>query len=339
MLTTKEKSYLGKAFIAELLGSAALVGGCTAVIAKWSDTLGQLLASTVVCAAIVTSVIYVFGKYSGGHANPMVTLGFATAGRMKWSVALMYLIAQIIGAIIAVLVCAFFFGGLCNLEEFNTGSLFEKDNVKLVLLVALMTAIFVGSFLFITRNPFLASIGGLAIGIVFAITSFIGLEYSGQSLNPLYLLFSKGNSKAKVLIILGGIIGAVIAGFIYRLMDWCPNKRHARDCNGNKLYTKCCRPIIEVEHEVLNECGEKEGKCTTEKFCTYEVKPSKHDHHQRNFATSMLRKFETQTGMTAEQLSNTTYRAAMKGTYMANKASAMANKASAAASTMRTSGF
>src|ERR1700710_877165 len=43
---------------------------------------------------------YAFGPISGGHFNPAVTLGLAAAGRFAWRDVLMYIAAQLVGAII-----------------------------------------------------------------------------------------------------------------------------------------------------------------------------------------------------------------------------------------------
>ena len=46
---------------------------------------------------------YAVGHISGGHFNPAVSLGAAAAGRMRWADVAPYIIAQILGGLLATL--------------------------------------------------------------------------------------------------------------------------------------------------------------------------------------------------------------------------------------------
>jgi aquaporin Z len=45
-------------------------------------------------------MIYAVGRISGGHVNPAVSIGAAIGGRVPWSGALVYMVTQVVGAIV-----------------------------------------------------------------------------------------------------------------------------------------------------------------------------------------------------------------------------------------------
>ncbi len=96
--------------IAELFGTFLLVLGVvsTALFAAnfgASDNGTSLgVGFTGVSLAVGLTVVagaYAFGPISGGHFNPAVTLGLAAAGRFPWRDTIGYIIAQIVGGLIA----------------------------------------------------------------------------------------------------------------------------------------------------------------------------------------------------------------------------------------------
>ncbi len=302
-MTTQAKTQGAKALLAEFIGSAALVGGCAYILRKYSDTLNGIIVSSLVCGAIVAAVIYTLDKYSGGHANPMVSLGFAASGRMSWGLAAGYIIAQLLGGVVALIAAAYFTGGFDELEESNAGSLFDADNIKLVIVSALMTMIFVGGFLLVTGNPYIASAGGLAIGLIFAITMLLGYTYAGDTLVPTYALFSRGGNWAgKAYVILGGVIGSLIAALVWRVFNAKPWRKLMRDDCGNAVKDACGNKMYEVCHERVDKCGnvimDDCGKPST--YTTIDIDYKKMDQRQRNVPTSAFQYFQQKTGLGAE---------------------------------------
>lgn len=98
--TTTQAPAPASKLAAELVGTFLLVfGGVgTAVLASFNvGFLGVALAFglTVVVGA------YAFGPVSGGHFNPAVTVGLAAAGRFAWKDVAGYIVAQIVGGLIA----------------------------------------------------------------------------------------------------------------------------------------------------------------------------------------------------------------------------------------------
>jgi len=89
---------LGTAFLlAAVVGSgimaAKLAGGNNAI---------ALLCNTLPTGAILVVLILIFGPLSGAHFNPAVSLAFALRGGLPWSIAGLYIVAQMLGGVAGV---------------------------------------------------------------------------------------------------------------------------------------------------------------------------------------------------------------------------------------------
>ncbi len=97
-------------FIAELVGTMLLIllgnGVVAGVLLKGSKSENSgWIVITFGWGLAVAMAIYAVGSFSGAHINPAVTLAFAMTGEFPWADVPIYLLAQMIGAIIgAVLV-------------------------------------------------------------------------------------------------------------------------------------------------------------------------------------------------------------------------------------------
>jgi glycerol uptake facilitator-like aquaporin len=95
---------LARRAVAEFLGSALLLatvvgsGIMAAKLSGGNDALA-LLCNTLPTGAILVVLILIFAPVSGAHFNPAVTLAFVSRGELSMRVALVYLAAQIAGAI------------------------------------------------------------------------------------------------------------------------------------------------------------------------------------------------------------------------------------------------
>ena len=90
--------WLGTAFqLAAVVGSGImaqkLAGGNNAL---------ALLCNTLPTGAILAVLILVFGPLSGAHFNPAVSLAFALRGELAWSMAVVYIVAQVFGGLVGV---------------------------------------------------------------------------------------------------------------------------------------------------------------------------------------------------------------------------------------------
>ena len=95
---------LGKRATAEFLGTFWLVfGGCgAAVLDAAFPNLGIGFAGVALAFGLtVLTMAYAVGHISGGHFNPAVTIGLWSAGRCANKHVIPYIIAQVVGAIVA----------------------------------------------------------------------------------------------------------------------------------------------------------------------------------------------------------------------------------------------
>src|SRR5512135_3903188 len=95
---------IGKRAGAEVIGTFWLVlGGCgSAVLAAAFPGLGiGLLGVALAFGLTVLTMAFAIGHISGCHLNPAVTVGLVVGGRFKSSDAGPYIIAQVIGAVVA----------------------------------------------------------------------------------------------------------------------------------------------------------------------------------------------------------------------------------------------
>src|SRR5712675_1298381 len=100
-------SDMSRRVVAEFFGTFWLVlGGCgAAVLSAGFPNLGiGFLGGGLAFGLKVLTMAYAVGHISGGHFNPAVTIGLWSAGRCASKHVLPYIVAQVIGAIIAAVV-------------------------------------------------------------------------------------------------------------------------------------------------------------------------------------------------------------------------------------------
>ncbi|MBB5018048.1 glycerol uptake facilitator-like aquaporin [Chitinivorax tropicus] len=69
-----------------------------------------LLANTLATGAGLVALILTFGPISGAHFNPVVTLSAAWQGQLRWREAPVYILAQMLGALLGVAAAHLMFG-------------------------------------------------------------------------------------------------------------------------------------------------------------------------------------------------------------------------------------
>lgn len=91
-----------KKYLAEMVGTMVLVlMGCgSAVFNGGCSTPAQVFMVAMAFGFSVVAMAYTIGGISGCHINPAITLGCMLSGRMKGKDGLMYMLFQVIGALI-----------------------------------------------------------------------------------------------------------------------------------------------------------------------------------------------------------------------------------------------
>jgi aquaporin Z len=222
--------------VAELAGTAMLVffGVASAVLTvPGYDTKPVWVALTFML--VLTLLAYTLGPISGGHFNPAVTLGMFLARRVTAREAVSYVVAQLIGGIIA--------GGLLKFitevgdvtdQTKNVGStIWHGVNTGGAFMIeALLTFLLVFVVLMMTGRSAAAGFAGLVIGFTLGVCHLIGIPTTGSSVNPARSLGSAtwGGSNAMQhlwLYLVAPLVGAVLAALLWRVV------RDPQDAGGD----------------------------------------------------------------------------------------------------------
>lgn len=220
---------LTQKLLAEAIGTFVLVFiGCGAAVTTDADVAATGLAFGI---AIVT-MVYAFGRISGGHFNPAVSVGAALAGRISWRESGLYSAVQIAGALLGGLVLALTilasdvgwgFGDPLGSNGFGELGSVEWGGALLIEIV--LTFIFLIVILGVTddRNRATAAQAPLAIGLALAAIHFVAIPATGTSVNPARSIgvafFSGGDAIQDLwLFIVAPLIGAALAGVLYPVL-------------------------------------------------------------------------------------------------------------------------
>lgn len=224
---------------AEVIGTFWLVlGGCgTAVFAAIQMTqaddldiavgVGYLGVALAFGLTVLTGA-YAFGHISGGHFNPAVTVGAATAGRLPWAKAPLYIVSQIVGGLVAGALIYIVASGRDGFEA--TGNMaangfgeHSPDGYSLLsalIIEIVLTAIFVWVILGATDRRAPAGFAPAAIGLTLTLIHLISIPITNTSVNPARstaVAFFNGNGAPGQLWLfwVAPIVGALIAGVLY----------------------------------------------------------------------------------------------------------------------------
>ena len=182
-----------KKYVAELVGTMVLVlMGCgSAVFAGGvADTVGAGVGTIGVAMAFGISVVamaYTIGNISGCHINPAITLGVWLSGGMKPKRALMYMLFQIVGAIIGSLILSLLVSTGTHDGPTATGSnTFDPGNIAQAFIAeTVFTFIFVLVVLATTdQKKGAGNFAGLIIGLTLILIHIVCIPITGTSVNP-----------------------------------------------------------------------------------------------------------------------------------------------------------
>ncbi len=225
-----------KKVTAEFVGTFILVfGGCgSAVFAAAFPEVGiGLLGVSLAFGLTVLGCAYALGPVSGCHLNPAVSVGLAVAGRFSFKELPGYIIAQVLGAVVAAGLLLVILSGLPEGYDAATGGLaangFADHSPGKYSMVAglvsevVLTFIFLTVILGATSKNASAGQAGIAIGLTLTLVHLVGIPVTNLSVNPARstgpALFVGGWALAQLwLFWLAPILGAVIAGGLSRFL-------------------------------------------------------------------------------------------------------------------------
>ena len=176
-----------KAPFAELIGTYAFVFVGVGAICVDSLThggvglVGIALAQGIAFATMVSATSHI----SGGHLNPAVTIGALAGGKITFKTSIYYIIAQLIGAVLAALSFkAFFSLELLDAVHYGTPALAPHISVTAgIFLEAILTFFLVFAVYGTAMDERGPRVGGLYIGLVITMDILAAGPLTGASMN------------------------------------------------------------------------------------------------------------------------------------------------------------
>lgn len=184
-----------KKYLAELVGTFLLT---FAVIASLGA--GFPIATPILAGLTLGLFVYTMGGVSGAHVNPAVTIALLSIKKIGFKDALAYIIAQLVGAVLALLLARYLFG--------FTSTLVAVDSLKVFLAEAVGTFILVFGVTSIVLKEHASDYSGVVIGGSLLLGAAIASRVSNGAINPAVAL---GIGSYSVMYVLGPIVGALVA--------------------------------------------------------------------------------------------------------------------------------
>jgi len=223
---------MAKKLGAEFIGTFWLVlGGCGSAVlaATFPETGIGFVGVSLAFGLTVLTMAFAIGHISGCHLNPAVSVGLWAGGRFPANELVPYIIAQVVGAIVAAGVLFVIASGAAGFDVaggFASNGYGEHSPGGYTLTAALVTEI-VMTFMFLIiilgatdeRAP--AGLAPIAIGLGLTLIHLISIPVTNTSVNPARstgpALFVGGWATAQLwLFWVAPIVGAILAGWAYR---------------------------------------------------------------------------------------------------------------------------
>ncbi|MBY8957852.1 MULTISPECIES: aquaporin Z [Pseudomonas] len=222
---------LFKRSVTELLGTFWLVlGGCGSAVLAASSPLGiGVLGVALAFGLTVLTMAFAIGHISGCHLNPAVSVGLVVGGRFPAKELPAYIIAQVLGGILAAALLYYIASGKEGFDiaaglasngygEHSPGKYSMAAGFVTELV---MTGMFVIIILGATDKRAPAGLAPIAIGLGLTLIHLISIPVTNTSVNPARstgpALMVGGWAIAQLWMFwVAPLIGAVAGGAIYR---------------------------------------------------------------------------------------------------------------------------
>ena len=210
-------------FIAEFVGTFALVfiGGGAIMMASHTNNPAGLLSVALAHGLILALMVSATMNVSGGQLNPAVTIGLLVARRVTPNVAVVHIVAQLVGALVAAFALKATFPGALFAAANGGGQSLAIDITQTqgILLEAIATFFLMFVIYGTAVYADAPKIGGLAIGLTIAADILAIGPLTGASMNPAR---SFGPAIASgvydgliVVYFVGPILGAIVAAMLW----------------------------------------------------------------------------------------------------------------------------
>ena len=219
-----------KKYFAEFLGTFVLVFGGVGSAVLAGTKIG-FAGIALAFGLSLLAMVYTIGPVSGCHINPAVTFGVFLARKIGAKDAVGYVIAQVLGAILAAALVLFIAtGGPAGYDAAQSGlaangygphSPGQYSLAACFLAEVILTMFLVVTVLGSTDVKAPVGFAGLAIGLVLTLIHLVGIPITNTSVNPARsigpAIFVGGWAVQQLwLFIVAPLIGGAIAALAYR---------------------------------------------------------------------------------------------------------------------------
>ena len=217
-----------KKYISEMIGTMVLVlMGCgSAIFNGGCGTTAQVLTVAFAFGLSVVAMAYAISEISGCHINPAITLGCWLSGRMKGGEAVMYMVFQVIGALIGSSILYLLVQGYAvDPAGTLTGANSYAESTS-TLTAFLAEAIFTFIFVLVVHGVTDEEKGtpvmcGLTIGLTLVLVHIVCIPITGTSVNPARsiapALFEGGRALSQLwLFIVAPLVGAALSAMVWK---------------------------------------------------------------------------------------------------------------------------
>ncbi|MEP9320626.1 aquaporin Z [Pseudomonas sp. LABIM340] len=216
---------------AEMIGTFWLVfGGCGSAIFA-AHAIGVLGVALAFGLTVVT-MAYAIGPISGCHLNPAVTLGLWAGGRVRTTDVVPYIVAQVIGGVLAGAVLFYIASGKPGFDAlagfaangFGEGSPTGYSMMSALSIEVLLTAFFLFVIMGATDSKLApAGFAPIAIGLTLTLIHLISIPIDNTSVNParslgVAIFADPLFMKQLWLFWVGPLVGGVIGALVYRVV-------------------------------------------------------------------------------------------------------------------------
>jgi aquaporin Z len=186
--------------------------------------LGQSPMAPLAIGASLMIMVYMGGHISGGHYNPAVSLALAMRGKLAGNETIPYMVAQVLGAIVASLLVYVILGRTFAPAPAPGTTLIAALLVEVLYTFALALVVLNSACHPATKGN---SFYGLAIGFTIVVAAFAGGGISGGAFNPavgvgptlVHGLLGGGSFGSLWLYLVGPFAGGALAAAVFKMQE------------------------------------------------------------------------------------------------------------------------
>ena len=185
---------------------------------------GEVPMAPLAIGCSLMIMVYMGGHISGAHYNPAVSLALLLRGKMPGKDFIPYVVAQVLGAIVAAYLSSLIFGRTIPIAPSANASVVAALLVEILFTFALALVVLnVATHPDVKGNSFY----GLAIGFTIVVAAFAGGGISGGAFNPavgtgitvVHALLGGGSFASWWLYLVGPFVGGALAAVVYKIQE------------------------------------------------------------------------------------------------------------------------